>query len=76
MPLDDKVAQSESVVGRNRVAVFPVAAFGWHESPLEEFAKLGDLQAAHRCLTEHSFGVLDPVLWMLHQLSVYRLPAR
>jgi hypothetical protein len=76
MPLDETLAQIELIVGRNRVAVFPVAALGWHQSPREELAKLGDLQAAHRWLMEHSFGVLDPLLWMLYQLSIYRLPAR
>jgi len=76
VPLENTVALIESIVGRNRVTVFPVAAFGWQESPLENLGTIGDLQAAHRWLMENSFGVLDPLLWMLHQLGVYRLPAR
>lgn len=76
LPLEDTVARIESVVGRNRVTVFPVAAFGWQNTPLEDLGAIGDLHLAHRWLIENSFGVLDPLLWMIHQHGVYRLPAR
>lgn len=63
----------EAVVGRDHVMVFPVATLGWQPEPFKHLAKLGG--EAHGWLMENSFGVLDPVLWLLHQLGVRRLPA-
>ena len=31
---------------------------------------------AHRYLLEHAFGILDPLLWVLDQLGLRRLPQR
>lgn len=75
MPMDRVVAMAEAVVGRDRVMVFPVATLGWHESPVEHLGSLGS-KAAHDWLLEHAFGVLDPLLWLLHRLGMRRLPTR
>ena len=72
VPLAHIRSTAEAVVGRGRVMVFPVATLGWHESPYKHLASLGP--AGHGYLVQNSFGVLDPVLWLLHQLGVRPLP--
>ena len=73
MPLPRFISLCESVVGPKRVFAFPMATFGWGESPKELLASLGP-EKAHQYLTTHSFGVLDPILWALHALGLRRLP--
>jgi len=73
VPLAHIRSMIEAFVGRDHVMVFPVATLGWQPEPLKHLARLG--QESHGWLMENSFGVLDPVLWLLHQLGVRRLPA-
>ena len=73
VPLAHIRSMIEAVVGRDQVMVFPVATLGWQPEPLKHLASLG--REAHGWLMENSFGVLDPVLWLLHRLGVRRLPA-
>jgi hypothetical protein len=74
VPLAHIRSMIEAVVGRDHVMVFPVATLGWQPEPLKHLARLG--REAHGWLMENSFGVLDPVLWLLHQLGVRRLVRR
>lgn len=73
VPLAQIRSMVEAVVGRGCVMTFPVATLGWHESPKEHLASVGP--KAHEYLVQNSFGVLDPVLWLLHRLGMRRLPA-
>jgi hypothetical protein len=75
IPLRRLVTLCESIVGPGRVLAFPMAPVGWSESPHETLRALGP-DRAHKYLLRHSFGILDPILWVLHQLGLRRLPAR
>jgi hypothetical protein len=75
IPLPRLLALCESVVGPGRVLVFPMATMGWSESPHETLGAMGP-DAAHQYLLKNSFGILDPLLWILHQLGLRRLPSR
>ncbi len=75
IPLTRLLALCESVVGPGRVLAFPMATMGWSESPRETLGALGP-DKAHQYLLKHSFGILDPILWILYQLGLRRLPSR
>lgn len=78
MPLSHLIKMVEAIVGRGRVMAFPVATFGWPESPLEPLKHLRavDRKTAERWLIANSFGVIDPLLWLLHQLGLQTLPTK
>lgn len=73
VPLAHLRVMIEAVVGRGNVMLFPVATLGWHPEPYKHLASLD--REAHEWLMQNSFGVLDPVLWLLHQLGLRRLRA-
>lgn len=74
IPLPRLLALSESVVGPGRVLAFPMATLGWSAETHETLRTLGPWKA-HQHLLRNSFGILDPILWVLHQLGLRRLPA-
>lgn len=73
-PLQRYLSHFESVAGPDQVQVFPMATLGWSEEPYEHLGALGP-ERGHDYLLRESFGVLDPLLWVLHQLKLRRLPA-
>lgn len=72
LPLRHLISLCESVVGSSRFSVFPIATFGWNLSTPEGLAKHGAWKS-HQYLLKHSFGISDPLLWVLHQLGLRRL---
>ena len=73
-PLPRLVSICESVASPIRVRVFPMATLGWSAATHETLGTLGPWKA-HQHLLKTSFGILDPILWVLHQLGLRRLPA-
>jgi hypothetical protein len=73
-PLQRLVSLCESAVGPRNVLVFPMATLGWSDSAHKHLESLG-LEQAHQYLLASSFGILDPIFWVLQRLGVRRLAA-